>query len=1159
MRNRQRRQAGLRFQARILTYVCSAAFMLFHQGDAFSAESTPRTAFNGIFGERLLASNVFEVRRRAAELPDAECFDFLSRWVLPSPLHSSIRLTGEFTQTRPADIAGHIALEGGSGGEIVSPVFDLLDLAARTGRIEELKKRIAAIPVPQSGLLKNSHTALLVLLNLEQMDAPAAEASLATLFAAVSKETPAQLYDQWPETLVAYRCVKRFPDFEPVSDLLGTLLMNRVHRGIPQSPSAHVWFVHIASLSREHQSWQIGQQRQRAAPDQAADRQLRNWIPLTREREDSCGRGFPLSSWQWDGRECQHVGGHDFDYVFFRSPLRGDFSVEADLRGFNTTQILSAGGVFGPRTPASIVKGDFRTGTVVEAIDPPLHRADHWIRYRSEIRNGVSKTWLNGRLVNVHELSAEYDPWVGVCSWSRTPGAVRDLRIIGSPEIPAAVVISDPECLSGWWGYHHPRIGGKGATWLTPTDAPDGAQIIGAKWALQGAAVESLLRYHRPLMEDGTIDYEFFYNPGQSVTHPALDRLAFLLEPGGVRLHWITDGRFERSSLGPDNSFPVSELQNAPGPLPLKADTWNSMQLAITGQTLSLILNGERILERELEESNSRQFGLFHYADRSAVRVRNVIMSGDWPLKLPAVAEQQLADSVQQPFDDALANLAPVFSHNFVTDGLPDAYFEFADGTGMGQHTVNVDGVNHVQESDGPVRQSTVNTRLSLYGDFDVTADFADLDISAKQICGAELHVEFAGEFAVRVKRRWQEPNLQRLVVDWAIPPEPGIPVGNGGRLRTRSDYISTEALGGRLRVVRHGDMAYVLFAEHDSTQFRLVASHTFATLSRRSAVVRLAAVANQSGSTRVTWKRLRIGAERIMIVPDRRTSLYVMNADGSELRRITTPNGNSVYGDASPDWSPKGDLIAFDSWMGAPATSRMYLARPDGTGLTDLGYGLMPTFSSDGKRLTFSWAGQGMATMDLKGEDRELVEVGKGWGAQWSPDGKSIAYHLVGPVDGSESINLATFDIKSKEKRMLLEGDQAQKYQGMYWNMAWSPDSRQIAFKCLTKDGKSEIAVTSVDGSSKDFRVLMTENIDPDLAWNPDGKGILFAKYSRIHSGKRLFVYDLATSEVSLLENQPMDQDNSHGAWSRDGQRLVFSSRCRDSGPVQWQPEQPQ
>ena len=55
-------------------------------------------------------------------------------------------------------------------------------------------------------------------------------------------------------------------------------------------------------------------------------------------------------------------------------------------------------------------------------------------------------------------------------------------------------------------------------------------------------AAQSLLSYHRPLRDGDVLSYEFLYEPGQVMVHPALDRLAFLLEPAGVRLHWMTTG-----------------------------------------------------------------------------------------------------------------------------------------------------------------------------------------------------------------------------------------------------------------------------------------------------------------------------------------------------------------------------------------------------------------------------------------------------------------------------------------------------------------------------------------------------------------------------------------------------------------------------------------
>ena len=34
---------------------------------------------------------------------------------------------------------------------------------------------------------------------------------------------------------------------------------------------------------------------------------------------------------------------------------------------------------------------------------------------------------------------------------------------------------------------------------------------------------------------------EFYYEPGATMVYPSVGRLAFLIEPSDVQLHWITD------------------------------------------------------------------------------------------------------------------------------------------------------------------------------------------------------------------------------------------------------------------------------------------------------------------------------------------------------------------------------------------------------------------------------------------------------------------------------------------------------------------------------------------------------------------------------------------------------------------------------------------
>ena len=147
---------------------------------------------------------------------------------------------------------------------------------------------------------------------------------------------------------------------------------------------------------------------------------------------------------------------------------------------------------------------------------------------------------------------------------------------------------------------------------------------------------ESLLKYHRPLLEDGQIAYEFYYDPGTAMVHPALDRVAFLIDSDGIKIHQLTDGAHERTGLAPENVQDEPENHRGPPSIPLKPQAWNRLVLSLTGDRVSLELNGQPIYERSIESTNQRSFGLFHYAGETQVRVRNVTYQGNWPRSLPA-------------------------------------------------------------------------------------------------------------------------------------------------------------------------------------------------------------------------------------------------------------------------------------------------------------------------------------------------------------------------------------------------------------------------------------------------------------------------------------------------------------------------------------------
>lgn len=128
------------------------------------------------------------------------------------------------------------------------------------------------------------------------------------------------------------------------------------------------------------------------------------------------------------------------------------------------------------------------------------------------------------------------------------------------------------------------------------------------------------------MLEDGSIEYEFCYQPGEICAHPAIDRRCFVLKNDHVGIHWLTDGAYEQTAADPGN---LTILQRRSKSLPLKRDTWNHMQLNLRGDVIQLVLNGEQIAERTLHAMNQRFFGLFYYGDQEQLRIRNIRWRGE--------------------------------------------------------------------------------------------------------------------------------------------------------------------------------------------------------------------------------------------------------------------------------------------------------------------------------------------------------------------------------------------------------------------------------------------------------------------------------------------------------------------------------------------------
>jgi hypothetical protein len=257
------------------------------------------------------------------------------------------------------------------------------------------------------------------------------------------------------------------------------------------------------------------------------------------------------------------------------------------------------------------------------------------------------------------------------------------------------------------------------------------------------------------------------------------------------------------------------------------------MKVSLSGNALFLNLNGQDVYERILAPANQRTFGLFHYADQTESRIRNVIWRGNWPRTLPPVSEQELAGDFTDFLDDDLVNLTAVRTHDFSLDGLPSQAFTVFHDREPFVMVEEADGLRMDREGvDASYRRLALAPRCIVRGDFDVTASFVKFNAAPARelkdtMCSVLLSAslsdrEQTGGFVVlRFLRRPGKTDKHVLRATVARR--------ESNELRTSGfGEIPYDGEGGTLRLARRGKQMYYLIAEEGSSWFRLIGEETW-------------------------------------------------------------------------------------------------------------------------------------------------------------------------------------------------------------------------------------------------------------------------------------------------------------------------------------------
>lgn len=822
-----------------------------------------------LFGEEHLESNALAVSEAARRLPPDTRFDYLADWVLPSPVRPTIRLSGRFFYplttlplSQPEDQPRRSIIQQKllPGMTLVCPAVELIEAASITGRLDELSETLAETTVDYPRQ-KYYLATLRFLTDVTREAREAATTAFDQVIATAYAVDRASFESRWPAVLMLRASLPDAAMRRMVSEFFFS-----IHTDLTAySTDRRIDVVndYIRALAGVIDFLESRSETTDKPPLPTPGAQ---WHSFSYFDSDTRGHGRPSALWNITKGEATKVTGHEVDFLCYQSPLRGDFELECDFptEGGKHVSFMVAGTHVEVVDNKSLLRtGSFRRHTVDQTLEKPLTQFSPWARYRAVARDGLLTHYFNGEPVLEQELSPGHDPWIAIRSWRRSHGGVRDVRISGRPSIPNEVNLTGDGRLPGWAPYFETGFGPNGGAWRADTD-DDGTIVISGmhKPEYSGSSLQKLLRYYRPLMEDGTLEYDFYYKAGHAGVHPALDRLALLLEPSGVQLHSITDRRYEFRDIDPGNTHGVSLNGPAAGSLPLKEDAWNRLALTLEGNAVQLSLNGQSVYEAMLGAANLRTFGLFHFSGQTSARVRNVVWRGDWPKSLPEISDQELASNELEFLDKSLPKLAQIRRFDF-RKKLAPASFDFNGDQLLLEH------------SDKGVRQELLNQQgvsniracLQVEGDFDITARFEDLDIKMpipRWDSAATLRFYFEGdeEFVCSLSRSTSRNASNRRInfaASWRDP---------GGKRRFSPHWAAEESRSGRFRVARRGKSLYGLYAAGDSPNFRLIGKHELTTAPVSIQGLRLRLLGAKDVDVGVTWKDLVIHAERLTSEP---------------------------------------------------------------------------------------------------------------------------------------------------------------------------------------------------------------------------------------------------------------------------------------------------
>ncbi|MFO7908070.1 MAG: DUF1583 domain-containing protein [Pirellulaceae bacterium] len=446
---------------------------------------------------------------------------------------------------------------------------------------------------------------------------------------------------------------------DPTTRQQGIELAERLEgRGLANSQNQVFFGRHIAALGR------LAQQDSSAVSSDV----LKHFVRADDYRSSDRRQGkLPTSAWLEESAGAwEHLSGIDRDSLLLKYPLQGSFDIHLACtdQAWGEGATMYGGYYVDFEYHASSFYIDsigFRCNLRAPTESMRRDATPNQYRLKRSMEDDSLSLHCNGEFVERLDLPLDSFPFFGLHSRHLRRTVTSDVQIEGNVEIPDKVDLISPS-LIGWSpAFCQQRMSRLVEDFNRPKELkalPKGneSRAYTYSWHSLEDRIESVdfseleaddvdafgqprreswLYYLRPLCDGESVEFEFYRKEGAYSVWPTIDRRAIVLDPAGLRQHWITSDSGRWFGVEATNQIAVPEGSSM-HELTLNEGDWNHVRLRREGEYVILAVNHTDVYRQPVDDSLGGRFGLFNDPQQFHVRVRNASLTGDWPEQLPA-------------------------------------------------------------------------------------------------------------------------------------------------------------------------------------------------------------------------------------------------------------------------------------------------------------------------------------------------------------------------------------------------------------------------------------------------------------------------------------------------------------------------------------------